>query len=201
MTASASGRGVSGRTRSTGTGRSAMCFETTTRLGPWNGGAPASISYATMPSAYRSLRPSISSPAACSGLMYAGVPTATPCPVLVLPPSPAIARAIPKSASMARPVAARAERSPLDVLVTTRPSRGVERCGCRPRYAHGGRIEPPVDETLAQAFLDLVHDVARRLSRLAAWMVTMLGVEAGDGARLRQEAAPDRQGAWLGCTA
>jgi len=44
MMALARGRGVSGRTRSIGTGRSAMCFETTTRFGPWNGGWPASIS-------------------------------------------------------------------------------------------------------------------------------------------------------------
>jgi len=48
---------------------------------------------------------SISSPAACSGLMYTGVPTAIPSPVLPGPGSVAIARAMPKSASMARPVA------------------------------------------------------------------------------------------------
>ena len=42
---------------------------------PVNGCSPVSISYSMQPSANRSLRPSIVSPAACSGLMYAGVPT------------------------------------------------------------------------------------------------------------------------------
>ncbi len=104
ITAAASRGGVSGRDLLTGTGGSAMCLDTTTRLVPVNGGRPVSISYATTPSAYRSLRPSISSPAACSGLMYVGVPTATPWPVLNAVGSPATARAMPKSASSARPV-------------------------------------------------------------------------------------------------
>jgi hypothetical protein len=51
-----------------------------------------------------SLRPSSSrSPIACSGDMYAGVPTATP--VTVNRESPAAARAMPKSVTTARPVA------------------------------------------------------------------------------------------------
>ena len=50
-----------------------------------------------------SLRPSSSrSPIACSGDMYAGVPTATP--VTVSRESPAAARAMPKSVTTARPV-------------------------------------------------------------------------------------------------
>ncbi len=44
MIADASGRGQSARTRSMGTGRSAMWRDTTTRLVPTNGGWPASIS-------------------------------------------------------------------------------------------------------------------------------------------------------------
>ena len=47
-------------------------------VAPVNGCSPVSISYSMHPSANRSLRPSIVSPAACSGLMYAGVPTVTP---------------------------------------------------------------------------------------------------------------------------
>ena len=47
-------------------------------VAPVNGCSPVSISYSMQPSAKRSLRPSIVSPAACSGLMYAGVPTVTP---------------------------------------------------------------------------------------------------------------------------
>ncbi len=49
-------------------------------------------------------RPSTSfSPIACSGLMYAGVPTATP--VAVSFRSPSAARAMPKSLTIAWPVA------------------------------------------------------------------------------------------------
>ncbi len=51
-----------------------------------------------------SLRPSTSrSPLACSGDMYVGVPTVLPVTVSRVPAS--IARAIPKSVTMARPVA------------------------------------------------------------------------------------------------
>ena len=52
-----------------------------------------------------SLRPSISrSPTACSGDMYVGVPTAMPVAVSRVPPS--IARAMPKSVTIARPLSA-----------------------------------------------------------------------------------------------
>src|SRR2546430_649451 len=56
---------------------------------------------------YRSLRPSRSrSPAACSGLMYSGVPMVRPTSVTFLPSHDwQIARAIPKSAITAVPVA------------------------------------------------------------------------------------------------
>ena len=43
-TASASAGGQSERSRPTGVGRSLICFETTTRLGPVKGGMPVSIS-------------------------------------------------------------------------------------------------------------------------------------------------------------
>ncbi len=50
------------------------------------------------------LRASTSSkPIACSGLMYAGVPMAKPVPVNRSPPAAVTARAIPKSATTARP--------------------------------------------------------------------------------------------------
>ena len=80
--------GVSVRLRSTGTGSSVICFISSIGTDPaWNGSSPVSIWYATTPSEYRSERPSISrSPAACSGLMNAGVPIATPASVSV-PPS------------------------------------------------------------------------------------------------------------------
>ena len=51
-----------------------------------------------------SLRAStVASPVACSGLMYAGVPSATPVSVSVSPPAALTARATPKSATRACP--------------------------------------------------------------------------------------------------
>jgi hypothetical protein len=57
------------------------------------------------PRAKRSLFPSIGSPAACSGLMYLGVPTVTPICVNVLDSEEAASTALPmpKSATTAWP--------------------------------------------------------------------------------------------------
>ena len=46
--------------------------------GPVKGGCPLSISYRVHARLYWSLRPSTAAPAACSGLMYCGVPTTMP---------------------------------------------------------------------------------------------------------------------------
>jgi hypothetical protein len=51
------------------------------------------------PSEYWSLRPSTTSPAACSGLMYAGVPTDMPACVIPASPAALIALPMPKSAT------------------------------------------------------------------------------------------------------
>src|SRR5438105_1660290 len=67
-----------------------------------NGGRPASDSNSTMPSEYRSVRPSTSGlPAACSGLMYSSVPTTKPLRVTRSSPEVAMARAMPRSTSTA----------------------------------------------------------------------------------------------------
>ena len=71
---------------------------------PENGGSPVSISYTTQARLYSSLRPSRSfSPAACSGLIYAGVPRAVPTFVSVELPDELNAFAIPKSVTSAEP--------------------------------------------------------------------------------------------------
>ncbi len=68
-------------------------------VGPLNGGSPASISYSTHARPKMSLRPSrLSSPLACSGLMYVGVPTIMPVAVS-LDATSLSARATPKSAT------------------------------------------------------------------------------------------------------
>src|SRR5213592_4444024 len=99
--------GASGRRARSGAGGSLKCLATMARaLSPENGGSPASISYTTQARAYSSHRPSSSrSPAACSGLMYSGVPMASPTSVTCSPPAWKMARAIPKSASTACPSA------------------------------------------------------------------------------------------------
>src|SRR5438132_421925 len=72
--------------------------------GPVNSGRPVSISYSTTPRAYTSVRGScFCSPAACSGLMYSGVPRLAPAFVIRVLPSPHQASAMPKSATSARP--------------------------------------------------------------------------------------------------
>ncbi|OLC45933.1 MAG: hypothetical protein AUH68_03685 [Gemmatimonadetes bacterium 13_1_40CM_4_69_5] len=75
---------------------------TAAALGEENGGRPAMASNRTPPSEYKSLRASTSgNPAACSGLMYSSVPTTKPLRVTRSSPEVAIARAIPKSTSVA----------------------------------------------------------------------------------------------------
>ena len=69
--AAATSAGTAGRSWVMGGGVAVRCWwMMLSTVGPVNGAWPASISYSTQPSAYRSLRPSRSrSPAACSGLM------------------------------------------------------------------------------------------------------------------------------------
>ena len=127
-TARSTPSGTSLRTRRSGGGVSAnRRASITDAVAPENGISPASISQSTQASEYWSERPSMSvSPAACSGLMYAGVPTIVPvwvsrgstrpttpppaCPParpLAHPPArPSATRcAIPKSATSACPAA------------------------------------------------------------------------------------------------
>ena len=98
-------RKVGSRRRTGGTGSSACRAMISRGVRPPNGADPASISYTTQARLYTSLRPSRSAaPAACSGLMYEGVPMASP--IAVAPPwGPArsTARATPKSAMNACP--------------------------------------------------------------------------------------------------
>ncbi len=70
-------------------------------VSPRNGTLPVSISYSTTVSAYTSVAAPSSPPAACSGAMYDGVPTARPVPVSrsLL----ASMYATPKSANTSRP--------------------------------------------------------------------------------------------------
>ncbi len=70
-----------------------------------------------------SLRASTSSsPIACSGLMYAGVPMANPVPVRRSPPATCRARAIPKSATTARPPVSSTFSGLISRCTTPRPS-------------------------------------------------------------------------------
>ena len=95
---------VSRRRRADGTGSLKRLAMIAWLVGPVNGGSPVSISYNTHPSPYTSLRPSSArSPAACSGLMYAGVPSTTPVRVRLTPPAASSAPAMPKSATIASP--------------------------------------------------------------------------------------------------
>src|SRR5262245_30886419 len=56
---------------------------TTATSSPSNAGLAVSISYRTQPNAQRSLRLSAALPRACSGDMYAAVPSRTPTPVII----------------------------------------------------------------------------------------------------------------------
>ena len=66
-----------------------------------NGGRPASISYATTPSAYWSEAPVSESPLHCSGLIYSGVPMVAP--VCVSPDCASDIFEMPKSVTKASP--------------------------------------------------------------------------------------------------
>ncbi len=78
---------------------------TSRRLAPPNAILPVSISYNTQPALYTSLRASLPpSPCACSGLMYAAVPIGSPRAVSELPLASPIARAMPKSETIAWPL-------------------------------------------------------------------------------------------------
>src|SRR5688572_24197513 len=106
MITDASAGGTLGRWTLTDSGVCVTCaISSAWALPPVNGGRPASISYATAPSAYRSARWSTCGSAeACSGAMYAGVPNATPSDVRpeALPDS-LTALATPKSVTRAWP--------------------------------------------------------------------------------------------------
>ena len=72
-----------------------------------NSERPVISSKATTPRLYTSLWPVTSSPAACSGLMYCGVPTDVPCMVsfvLFDATSGVIAALMPKSSTTTRPL-------------------------------------------------------------------------------------------------
>ena len=105
MTACSTQGGTASRTeRSGGTGSVKHFTMIAWAVGPVNGVRPASISYSTHPRLYTSLRPSSSTaPPACSGLMYAGVPTEVPVWVSVSAAAALTALAMPKSVTMASP--------------------------------------------------------------------------------------------------
>jgi hypothetical protein len=84
------------------------------RLAPWKARRPVSISYITAPSEKMSERASTGLPCACSGDMYAAVPTMTPSSVVawivrVAPSAPASSGAVslarPKSRTLTTPFA------------------------------------------------------------------------------------------------
>ena len=108
-TAADTAPGTAGRCSCTGLGRSVIRRAITAATdGPVNGGCPTSISYSTAASAYWSLRPSSAfSAPACSGLMYAGVPSESPVCVIRWPPACCTASAMPKSATSACPSCSR----------------------------------------------------------------------------------------------
>ena len=64
--------------RRLGTGSRAWRARTAADEEPVKGGCPLSISYSVHARLYWSVRPSITAPPACSGLMYCGVPTTMP---------------------------------------------------------------------------------------------------------------------------
>jgi hypothetical protein len=68
-----------------------------------NGTSPLSISYARTPTAYRSAAGPTSVASACSGAMYAGVPSVVPLIVNGFPPASCSTLATPKSAILTPP--------------------------------------------------------------------------------------------------
>ncbi len=103
VTAASTASGTSRVVRTLGIGDTNRLAMMACGVMPVKGGSPVSISNRTQPSEYRSLRPSVpNSPADCSGLMYAGVPTANPVCVMERFPLES-ALPIPKSATIAAP--------------------------------------------------------------------------------------------------
>src|SRR2546426_214624 len=109
---------------------------TAAALGEENGGRPASVSNSTIPSEYRSVRPSTSGePTACSGLMYSSVPTTKPLRVTRSSPALAIARGV---AHLAKEAVGRYRDGELGVEHLDRdPPPG------RVRGAENRRVPPP----------------------------------------------------------
>ena len=85
------------RTGDTGS-RFRMASKIIAEVSPWNGTLPVAISYKTAPNENRSVRRSSSFPFACSGDMYATVPTAVPGLVRNCRSGPAVAAVIPSAA-------------------------------------------------------------------------------------------------------
>ena len=92
--------GTSGRSARSGGGASRRCASSTSACVPTNGGRPVSSWCATAPRAYWSDAPVTWSFAYCSGLMYSGVPIASP---VFVSRCPSVTRAMPKSVTIARP--------------------------------------------------------------------------------------------------
>jgi hypothetical protein len=87
-----------------------MATRTSLPLGPAKGERPASISYSITPSDQMSVRASTCWPRACSGDMYAAVPTTVPASVLTPiwvvsapPPTTGASLARPKSSTLTTP--------------------------------------------------------------------------------------------------
>ena len=110
-----------------------------TGFSPVNGGRPATISYITMPSEYRSLRGSGWAPWACSGEKYVAVPITAPAWVRLDSVAEFIARAMPKSATFTWPLDADEDVGRLDVAVHEPGFVGEVRGRRRPRW----RSPPP----------------------------------------------------------
>ena len=72
-------------------------------VAPSCGSLPLAISNIVQPTAKRSARASIGSPATCSGDMYASVPMVTPSAVCIVRDLPSCIRAMPKSSTLRRP--------------------------------------------------------------------------------------------------
>ena len=96
--------GTPGATCGSGTALSCTClYAVASAVSATNGGRPATISYSTIPSEYMSLRGSAASPLACSGEKYVAVPITEPSCVRPSSWPASIARAMPKSATLATP--------------------------------------------------------------------------------------------------
>ena len=92
--------GISGLIRAGGVGGSwKCCMRITIREVPRKGVTPVVISYRMIPSEYRSLRLSPTSPCACSGETYKGVPS-----TLVVSAKPPCNLAMPKSVRIGTPI-------------------------------------------------------------------------------------------------